>query len=638
MIGHQKRQAPAPTAVDLRGNADGKQKPVYGPTGNKYECLLEGIYYTPVGRQPQKLCGPLEVVALTRDKMSDGWGIWVRFKDPDGKQHDLILPRKLFTQGKKVEEVLASAGLILTSLSGNSGKCPLAEYFNAIDPDDLPRGLSVEQGGYPTDSFDRFVFSNAILPESEGLVMLTDADKATRLNLKGTLEQWHESVSDLALHSKRMMFALSAALAAPLLQPLGLPSICLHFYGRSGGGKTTLLNAAASVYGGQERLTSWDKTSNNVEAVATKHNNQPLIIDEIGQGDIKTLDDVAYKIGNGIGRGRANRSGGAQNTARWSLVALSAGESSLEEIKRLKSRDGRTTTQTGQRVRFVGVPCDAGAGVGICESVPGGLTDSKKENDERRVALLASVSGYSATGVAGKLFLERLIQDIREKGLPALKAQYKATEEYLQERVSKRGLAPTERRVLRHFAAVAFAGELGIAYGVFGAAWETGAATEAARVCFEAWRDSEESPERHLDRVVESMLAAPSTFGSEYLQWVKETHGIIRATGFQPNRAVLGRLILETAGNTASWLVAVYQRGELEELIRRVGEGESKDDILQRLIVRGNLLERGTPQKSRKGQIQPSTNNAFGLPRSGRVFVLIQSGIEEARRVAEEAV
>ena len=45
-------------------------------------------------------------------------------------------------------------------LSGNSGKCALAEFLNAVPMDALPRAVSVTRGGFVSDAFDCFVFGD----------------------------------------------------------------------------------------------------------------------------------------------------------------------------------------------------------------------------------------------------------------------------------------------------------------------------------------------------------------------------------------------------------------------------------------------------------------------------------------------
>ena len=643
-----KQQTLEPIVAQIYENAKGILT-VQDSAGNTYENRSDGLFKqdAKAGSSFVKLCDAFELVAHTRTVEGDDWGIWIKFNDADGTPHDLVVPRKLLTQGRRVEELLQASGLHVYVLSGNSGKCALAEFLNAVPMDVLPRAVSVTRGGFVSDAFDCYVFGNnqvLSLPGTEP-VTPTSADCAAVLTEKGTLEEWQSYVATPALHSKRLMFGLSVALAAPLLQILDLPCVTFHLNGTSGDGKSSILMAMASVYGDKERVTGWDKTKNGFEAVAVRHNNQPLIIDEIGQGEAESLNYVAYQLNNGVGKDRMTRTTAWRKAPRWSLIALSAGEFPLSEMKRLKSRNGRAHTATGERVRFICIPCDAGQGLGVLDSLPGGVTDDKAANDAQRVALLARVSSFKATGVAGRKYLMALMQDVRDNGREALKEQYREFEEEFIARVGRGGLAPTERRVIRHFAAVAFAGELGIDYGVFGTEWQENDALDAAIACFEAWRNSDESPERHREKVIELMLEAPFAYGSEFLKFEYPQGGSCVSFVWEPNRTPLGRLVLRNRDNAASWIAAIFLRQEFDDLLRRVGDGESKADVVEKLIEFGCLVlpekrkkdgERKEPD--RKGQIQPKANNALGLGRSARVYVLVPRDDEEAKRLARKVI
>lgn len=643
-----KQQTLEPIVAQIYENAKGILT-VQDSAGNTYENRSDGLFKqdAKAGSSFVKLCDAFELVAHTRTVEGDDWGIWIKFNDADGTPHDLVLPRKLLTQGRRVEELLQASGLHVYVLSGNSGKCALAEFLNAVPMDALPRAVSVTRGGFISDAFDCYVFGNnqvLSLPGTEP-VTPTSADCAAVLTENGTLEEWQSYVATPALHSKRLMFGLSVALAAPLLQILDLPCVTFHLNGTSGDGKSSILMAMASVYGDKERVTGWDKTKNGFEAVAVRHNNQPLIIDEIGQGEAESLNYVAYQLNNGVGKDRMTRTTAWRKAPRWSLIALSAGEFPLSEMKRLKSRNGRAHTATGERVRFICIPCDAGQGLGVLDSLPGGVTDDKAANDAKRVALLARVSSFKATGVAGRKYLMALMQDVRDNGREALKEQYREFEEEFIARVGRGGLAPTERRVIRHFAAVAFAGELGIDYGVFGTEWQENDALDAAIACFEAWRNSDESPERHREKVIELMLEAPFAYGSEFLKFEYPQGGSCVSFVWEPNRTPLGRLVLRNRDNAASWIAAIFLRQEFDDLLRRVGDGESKADVVEKLIEFGCLVlpekrkkdgERKEPD--RKGQIQPKANNALGLGRSARVYVLVPRDDEEAKRIARNII
>lgn len=632
MIDKTKRKAPAPESVTLNETDEGMN--FTDALGNLYEVRPDGVYRKDAKPNSMfvKICEALKLVAHTRTAEGYEWGIWIKFDDADGNPHDLVLPRRLFSQGKKVEELLSSAGVRVPILSGNSGRCPLADFFNAV-PWSLPRALSVSQGGFVSDKFDSFVFGKDVVLSLGGAerVKALAADCAAPLVEKGTLKEWQDNVSTPALHSNRLMFGLSVGFAAPLLQILGLPCATFHFDGTSGDGKSSILKAVASIYGGEERVTGWDKTKNGFEAVAARHNNQPLIIDEIGQGGADALDEIAYQIGNGVGKGTMTRSRQMRKVSRWSLIALSAGEFSLDAIRKQKSRNGRSNTATGERVRFICIPCDAGKGLGVLDSLPGGISDDAAENDARRVDLLARVSSFNTTGVAGREYLMRLMQDIADNGVEACKNQYRKLEELFLREASGTGLAPTERRVIRHFAAVAFAGELAASYGIL-AGWEEQAAYRASMACFNAWRESEESPERHREAVIERILLAPNNNRASFLIFELCPDGSCLKTGDLPRGEIAGRVVLRKPGDFSSCIAAVYNSEQFDNLLRKVGDGESKADVVELLIKKSCLLKRKDRNGNfvddwgeRKGQVQPKPNNVLELPTGPRVYVVIAS-------------
>ena len=366
-----------------------------------------------------------------------------------------------------------------------------------------------------------------------------------------------------------------------------------------------------------------------------------LIIDELGQIKLKELAEVAYQLGNGIGKDSMNRNREWRKAPRWSLIALSAGEFTPDELKKQRSLDGRSNTATGERVRFICIPCDAGKGLGVLDSLPEGVSANAEENDARRVALLAMVSSFKATGVAGREYLMRLMQDVADNGKDALKEQYQKIEARFLQDAGGNGLAPTERRVIRHFAAVALAGELAASYGILDG-WEEQAAYRAVMACFNAWRQSDDSPERHKEVVLERILNDPNNNRSEYLIFNIQQDGSCSNAGNEPRGEIAGRVVLRQANNLSSWVAAFYNREQFDRLLRRVADGESKADMVTKLIKEARLLKRKDKsgnfvddyEKGRRGQIQPRPNNPLELPTTSRVYVLIaQSDLQTMREV-----
>ena len=84
-----KTKAPMPIEADAYTNAEGELMTDSG-TGNSYKVTADGVFQLHQGKEPLKLCDPIEIVARTRDKDGLNWGVWIRFKDDDEKVHELI--------------------------------------------------------------------------------------------------------------------------------------------------------------------------------------------------------------------------------------------------------------------------------------------------------------------------------------------------------------------------------------------------------------------------------------------------------------------------------------------------------------------------------------------------------------------
>ena len=108
------------------------------------------------------------------------------------------------------------------------------------------------------------------------------------------------------------MFAIATAFAAPLIELTGADSGGFHFRGLSSIGKTTLVRAAASVWGrGDEHgmLRTWRPTANRLEGTAALYGDTLLPLDELGVAGAREVGDIIYSLAAGIGKNsrRTNR-------------------------------------------------------------------------------------------------------------------------------------------------------------------------------------------------------------------------------------------------------------------------------------------------------------------------------------------
>jgi energy-coupling factor transporter ATP-binding protein EcfA2 len=170
----------------------------------------------------------------------------------------------------------------------------------------------------------------------------------------GTFEGWRQAAA-CVLRDVIPAATLGAAVGAALSNfiPEAEPFI-LHLVGPSGIGKTTLLQAVASLQGAPSKpgsthgaasiIHAWRTTDNGLEALLASHNDNCLIMDEAHNAPA-TMDWSAtvYMIGNGRGKQRLTKEGGERAVRAWTTTVLSSGEIGI--ISKVQAGAGRGTVK-----------------------------------------------------------------------------------------------------------------------------------------------------------------------------------------------------------------------------------------------------------------------------------------------------
>ncbi len=92
-----------------------------------------GVYWTEdnADATPIRLCGPIEILASTRDSRSMAWGLLLRWYDDDGVAHEWAMPRKLLDgDGMEIRRKLLDEGLFVAA--GQKARNKLAEFFLSV--------------------------------------------------------------------------------------------------------------------------------------------------------------------------------------------------------------------------------------------------------------------------------------------------------------------------------------------------------------------------------------------------------------------------------------------------------------------------------------------------------------------------
>ncbi|MFM5301832.1 DUF927 domain-containing protein [Aeromonas caviae] len=430
-----------------------------------YLCVWELVGRGEDARQELvPISSPIRVLAETADEHGRGYGRLLEWQDSAGRVRQWAMPvRALVSRnGDEVFAALLDAGLPFIELSR---KRKLAAYLMACHPD--RRIICVERTGWHGHAY--VLPQGAIGPEAEGVILQTTGYAASDFTERGTLAKWQQGVSALAVGNSRLCFALSLAFAAPLLALVGMEGGGFHLKGESTDGKTTIMKAAASVYGNPDRYSqTWRATGNAIEGIASRRNDALLCLDELGELDGREAGQVAYMLANGQGKGRSKQDGELRERKAWRLLFLSTGELSLED----HAASAGQRTQAGMEVRTIQIPSDTGhhGAFEWLHDMEGGRTfaDTLKANADHQygTAFRALVTGLAADMEQHRGHLKDEIQRLAAELTP-------------------KGAGNQVGRAINRFALVAAAGELATRLGITG--WPEGEAIRAVRVCLKAW-------------------------------------------------------------------------------------------------------------------------------------------------------
>ena len=327
----------------------------------------------------------------------------------------------------------------------------------------------------------------------------------------GSLDDWQRNVAFYCQGNSLLAFAVSCAFAAPLLPFTEDQGGGFHLIADTTVGKSTILMAAGSVWGGGPQngfLQSWLTAANGLENTAEWHNHCLLCLDELKLIEPEEAGKAAYSLSNGQRKVRQNREGYAQRKAEWQLLFLSNGELSLEtHLEGIGRR-----FYGGQAVRFFEIPACMHEKYGAFEKLhcfgsAKDLADHLKHHTRER-----------CYGTAGRAFLRKLTEHDHDVIVATVK---KSVSEFIRRYVPE-GLSAEVTRAADRFALVSAAGDLATQLGLTG--WKKGEAAGSVAICFDAWRRNRRTDVNWDERgVISAVRAALLAHGRSRFQYYEET-------------------------------------------------------------------------------------------------------------------
>jgi uncharacterized protein (DUF927 family) len=438
-------------------NADGLHAEVKRGRGNN--SVLEIV----------QISAPFEILGLGRNPDGKGWGRFLRWRDLDERLHEKFVADEAL-QGDPVAVCapLAAEGLQIV----RSQQREFANYLSGVET--KARVTLVHRTGWH-EIHGESVFvlpgENNIGRKGVGRVLLESTAHGP-YEKRGTLAKWREGVATLAADHALVILSISIAFAGPLLHLAGLEGGGVNLFGQSSRGKTTCLQATASVWGRGTTpgfVRAWRATANGLEGAAAQSTDTVMVLDELSMVDARDAAQAFYGLANGQGKQRAGRDGSLREPKSWRVLFLSSGE--LPVDAKLAETPGRRA-RAGQLVRLNDVPAERGAGFGVFDN--GGP-------DANAAALAKSIklAAMTAYGTAGPEFVRRLISD----GVTGDDVR-RLIDQFVAATIPAAADGQVERAAQR-FGLIFAAGELATTFGIV--PWSAGSARDAAAWALSQW-------------------------------------------------------------------------------------------------------------------------------------------------------
>lgn len=441
------------------------------------------------------ICTPLHIRAITHDDEQNNFGRLLRFRNSAGAWREFALPMELLRGGgEEMRGLLLNRGVEIDPHNRNQ----LTSYIQSQHPSKTIHCVN-KTGWYQNN----FVLPDCVIGGGkDSIIFQSGFSFVNEYKQSGTLDGWRE-IPQLANGNPALILALSSAFAGVLLDKCGVEGIGIHFHGDSSSGKTTLIEAARSVWGGRSYRRSWRATANGLEGAASMFNDNLICLDEISECDPSEVGKIVYALGNGYGKQRADKYGDARSLNRWRCFVLSNGE---REIKTSIAESGRTT-KAGQEVRLIDVPAVRTYGVYDCLN---GFASGAALSD-RIIAIASDHYGH-----AGRMFLESLVNDRRD-----MRKYFEKIKKLSQFHVDDEG--GQSKRVSARFALIGLAGELATEYSL--TQWKSGAALSVASEYLKLWQSMRGKGNSETRQIVDQVQDFISRYGDSKFSCADSSDG-----------------------------------------------------------------------------------------------------------------
>ncbi|MDP5130542.1 MAG: DUF927 domain-containing protein [Paraglaciecola sp.] len=450
------------------------------------------------------LCAPLQVIASAS---AEGYGYskLLQFVDAYEQQREFLLPMQML---KGYAEELKGAFLDMGLELDLKRFSLLRDYINTTKS--TRQVALVQKTGWADERC--FLLPDVIIGEDKYLLAATSHGGSGYASA-GTMHEWLAQVAKYSEGNVWLVVAIGTALSGPLLLPLDLGNGGLHVFGDSSIGKSTISRVACSVWGSPARfMKTWRATASGLEGVAAARNDTLLVLDEIGEADPNEIGKIIYQLGNGQGKSRADKLGGARPVQTWRLMMLSNGEHPVEAIL----QQARQPLKAGQHVRLTSISAERQFGC---------FDDLHQFKSGAALADFLNQACEQHYGHLGTAFVRKLVE-----ASPAdLKKDFQLILQNFNAQSGQLG------RIAKRFALIAFAAELAIKWQLL--PWQQGHALLLCQQLFDVWLKSQPLGSHEDEAIVSDFVDYIARFkDSRFSELYDEEQRVMARTGYFENK------------------------------------------------------------------------------------------------------
>lgn len=441
------------------------------------------------GKGRQKIASPIWVTAVTEDKLDKSVGVVISWVDLRGNTREKAFSMDvLYETGAEFIKYLGRSGVRVVPSQASHLKKYLIGFV-----DDLPFIGSVSKLGWLDANYERLVY---VLPQQviedkshkQKIIFQPEQHAFTTDSIysAGDYFDWSNNVANLCVGNPMLIFALCVGYSGLLLHFTGVETGGFNIFGRSSGGKTTLLQVAASVMGNgsapggdptKSFVQTWNTTGNALEALAAASNDGVLLLDEIHTCNDNDFGRVVYNLSGGRGKSRLGHDADIKKSRAWRVMILSTGEKSARE----KILESAKRVHSGQLLRLIDVPADENIILNSGRYEPAEYCDLIKKN----------CSEYF--GTAGPAFIQSFIFEY--ESFYSAKREINKRFDSVYQSLKLPNMEREQERALKKFALVATAGCLASELG--GLPMKSDAVIDAVKYVVNLWlSDSANLPSR----------------------------------------------------------------------------------------------------------------------------------------------